>query len=94
MGPSDNSFDWYTEGKDIEILYYDVTLNIGTNIREIHADQGGILVSDPSGPDRLYVVRVYVNCDPENRKFYSEDGVLYQKNGRAVEGFLYRDSFD
>lgn len=80
----DGSFDWYTKGKDIEIVYYDVTLNIGPNIREIYADQGGL-----EAGDKLYVVRVYVNCAPDNPKFFSKDGILYQKDGKAVEGFLY-----
>ncbi len=82
----DGSFDWYTQREDIETVYYDVTLNIGPNIREIYADQGGLLAGD-----KLYVVRVYVNCDSDNPKYFSKDGILYQKDGKAVEGFLYWD---
>ncbi len=84
VGPSDGSFSWYTEGKNLEYVYYDLVLNIGPNIREIFASQLGI---ESNG--YLHLVRVFVNCASDNPKFYSENGVLYNKDGSIVEGFLY-----
>ena len=84
VGPSDGSFSWYTEGKNLEYIYYDLVLNIGPNIREIFASQAGI---ESNG--YLHLVRVFVNCASDNPKFYSENGVLYNKDGSIVEGFLY-----
>lgn len=84
VGLTNGSFDWYAGPKKLEIEYVDLTLHIGPNIREIFADE-----SAWHAGNRLVVVRVYVDCDPENRWFYSEDGVLYHKNGSVVEGFLY-----
>lgn len=86
VGPSDGSFDWYTKDKNMEIVYVDLELQIGPNIREIFADQSGLETGS-----KLYVPRVYITCDPENRWFYSVDGRLYQKNGKPVKGFIYWD---
>ena len=86
IAPSEGSFDWYTNGKDYEFVYYDLILNIGPDIREIYAVQDAYL----GAYRKLYIPRVYVNCDPANPHYYSEDGILYQKgNGEAVDGFLY-----
>ena len=81
---SRDSFDWYLKNHDLEPVYVDCKLQIGPNIREIYAAQSGI-----EAGDKLYIVRVYVDCDSENRWFYSENGVLYHKNGEVVDGFLY-----
>ena len=81
---SDDSFDWRRK-EDIETEYVDLTLRIGANIREIDAAQFGYDTGE-----KLYVVRVYVCCDPDNRWYYSQDGVLYSKeDGEIVKGFLY-----
>ena len=90
VGPKDGSFAWYAEQKGVEIEFVDLTLKLGPEIREIHADQDR---GERSG-DRLYVVRLYVECDPLNPEFYSEDGVLYTKDGKVVEGLHYRNSFE
>jgi hypothetical protein len=83
--PHDGSFDWYTKDRNLEFIFYDLVLNIGPNIRKIYAVQDGL----ESG-NKLYVPRVYINCDPDNPKYYSENGVLYQKkDGNVVDGFLY-----
>ena len=84
VGLSGGSFDWYIKGEGLEPEYVDVVLNIGPNIREIYADQFGIV----SGK-KLVIVRVYANCDSGNTSFYSENGILYRKNGEVVDGFLY-----
>ena len=85
VSPSNGSFDWYL-GDKTEYVCYDLTLNIGPGIEEIYAEQDALLADQ-----KLYIVRVYVNCDPENRRFYSEDGILYKKNGERVEGLIYWD---
>ena len=85
VGLSGGSFPRKVQGKAVEVVYVDLALNIGPNIREIHAASDDAFLSD----GKLYAVRLYVNCDPANPKFYSEDGVLYQKNGQPVKGFLY-----
>lgn len=88
VSPSEGSFDWYIN-KNTEIIYYDMILNIGPNIRKIFAAQAGYHASQ-----KLYVVRVYVNCDPDNPVYYSEDGILYQKkDGKVVDGFLYWNQY-
>ena len=81
---SEGSFSWYTEEKNLEVVYYDLVLNIGPNIQEIYAHQGGLATVT-----NLYVIRVYVDCAPDNPRFYSEDGVLYNKDGTVVDGLLY-----
>lgn len=86
--PSEGSFDWYIS-KKTEFIYYDMVLNIGPNIRDIYAVQNGY-----HAYKKLYVVRVYVNCDPDNPNYYSEDGILYQKkDGKIVDGFLYWNQY-
>ena len=84
--PSEGSLLWYTEDKDLEIVYVDLTLQIGPGIRRIFAQQGGL-----EAGTKLYVPRVYINCDPDNRWFYSENGRLYDKKGNLVDGFFWWD---
>jgi len=87
--PHDGSFDWYTKDRNLEFVYYDLVLNIGPNIRKIYAAQDGL-----RSVNKLYVPRVYVNCDPDNPNYYSEDGILYQKkDGKVVDGFLYWNQY-
>ena len=89
MFPSDGSFDWYAKDRNLEFIYYDLVLNIGPNIRKIYAAQDAL----ESG-NKLYVPRVYVNCDPDNPNYYSEDGILYRKkDGTVVDGFLYWNQY-
>ena len=78
-------------GKKVDLIYHDVTLNLGANIREIQADQYGLYVETGGERGEVHVVRVYVNCDPANRNFYSENGRLYDKKGKLVEGFFWWD---
>ncbi len=79
-----SSFDHHLIQEHLKLVYYDLVLNIGPEIRQIFAYQGGLMNNK-----ELVVVRVYVNCDPGNPSFYSKDGILYQKNGKVVDGFLY-----
>ena len=77
------------EESDGNTVYYDLVLKIGPNIRSIYADQDGLYDGQ-----KTHIVRVYVECDPDNQKFYSENGILYYKTGdkagEEVEGFCYR----
>lgn len=78
-------------GKRAEIVYHDLTLNLGANIREIFANQSGMYVKRGEDGGEIHVVRVYFNCDPANRSFSSEDGRLYDRKGNLVKGFFYWD---
>ena len=82
LGPA--LFDTYLNHDNLELVYYDLVLEIGPNIKKIFADYGGFVNNE-----KLVVVRFYVKCDPDNPRFYSEDGVLFHKNGEVVEGLLY-----
>ena len=95
VSPSDGSFRWYLEGsapKDTAVIYLDFTLNLGPNIREIFArvDAAYFGTTREQGT-ALYIPRFYVNCDPGNSSFYSENGRLYETDGTLVEGLLYWD---
>ena len=78
-------------GKMVDVIYHDVTLNLGANIKEIFANQDGLYVDTGGDRGEVHVVRVYVNCDPSNRQFYSENGRLYDKKGKLVKGFFWWD---
>lgn len=84
--PSEGSFLWYTEKSNLEIVYVDLRLQIGSGIQRILAEQGGL-----EAGTKLYVPRMYITCDPDNRWFYSENGRLYDKKGNLVEGFFWWD---
>ena len=83
---SGDSLEWYADGKDTEIIYVDLELQIGPNIRSVFADQCGLYTGS-----KLYIPRVSISCDADNEKFYSVNGRLYNKDGSLVEGFIYRD---
>ena len=68
------------------LFYYDLVMNIGPNIREVFAYR-----TCHSSGNIGYVVRLYVNCDPDNPRFYSENGRLYTKSGELVEDLIYWD---
>ena len=79
--------DAFELGVDPDKLeYFDLVMNIGPNIREVIAKRVGF-ASGSSG----YIVRLYINCDPDNPKFYSENGRLYTKKGELVDGLIYWD---
>ena len=69
-----------------KITCYDLVLNIGPNIREVITYRACYFKGSKG-----YVVRLYVNCDPDNPKFYSENGRLYTKSGKLVEDLVYWD---
>ena len=84
--PHEGSFAWYSDEDNYEIEYVDLTLHIGPNIQSIFAEKSGLDTGN-----KLYVPRVYVICDAENKAFYSENGRLYDKKGKLVEDFFYWD---
>lgn len=64
------------------------TLRIGKYLEDIHFDlfqsEYGL---DAQGREALRHITLYVDCDPENRTFYSENGVLYERaTGTPVLG--------
>lgn len=87
--PQEGSFAWYAEQEGVEIKFVDLKLKIGPEIRKIYAEQEAYR----SG-DKLWVVRLYVECDPLNPAFYSEDGVLYTHDGKIVDGLYYWNQFE
>ena len=78
-------------GKKVDVIYHDVTLNLGANIREIFADCCGHYVETGGDKGEVHVVRIFFNCDPSNRNFFSENGRLYDKKGKLVKGFFWWD---
>lgn len=84
--PHEGSFAWYSDEDNCEIEYVDLTLHIGPNIQSIFADKSGLDTGK-----KLYVPRVYAVCDAANKSFYSENGRLYNKEGKLVEGFFWWD---
>ena len=75
----------------MDVIYHDVTLNLGANVKEIFADQSCEYVETGGDRGEVHVVRVFFNCDPSNRHFYSQNGRLYDKKGNLVEGFFWWD---
>ena len=64
------------------------TVHIG---RELEAVEGVAFDSfygfSPDGQEVLWHVTLTVDCDPENKTFYSENGILYdRKTGEAILG--------
>ncbi len=90
VSPSGGTFG-KVDGKKVDVIYHDVTLNLGANIKEIFANQSGHYVETGGDRGEVHVVRVFFNCDPSNRQFYSENGRLYDKKGNLVEGFFWWD---
>ncbi len=78
-------------GKKVNVICHDVTLNLGANIKEIFANQSGHYVETEGDRGEVHVVRVFFNCDPSNRYFYSQNGRLYDKRGKLVDGFFWWD---
>lgn len=73
---------------DAEVVELRFTAHVGRNPRKVElARVTNVRVETPDGREVLYHITLSVNCDPRNRKFYSENGVLYdRKTGEAVLG--------
>ena len=90
VSPEAGSFS-PVDGTRAEIIYHDLRLNLGANVREIHANQSGMFVKRGEDKGEIHVVRVYFHCDSANPDFYSENGRLYDKKGKLVKGFFWWD---
>lgn len=90
-----NAESYYRNGKvpDENVYYYDITLNIGKNIKNIYLHSKYVTMWDNGdGTYLIYCPRVYINCDENNPVYYSKDGKLYEKvTDKLVEEFVYYD---
>ena len=71
-----------------EVVELPFTVHIGRNLEEIReAAFGSCYGFTPGGKEVLYHITLTVDCDPENKTFYSENGVLYERaTGKPVLG--------
>ena len=71
-----------------EVVELPFTVHIGRNLEEIReAAFGSCYGFTPEGKEVLYHITLTVDCDPENKTFYSENGILYDREtGEAVLG--------
>ena len=71
-----------------EVVELPVTVHIGKDLEEIRQELFGSYYGfTAEGHEVLYHVTLTVDCDPENKTFYSENGVLYDREtGEAVLG--------
>ncbi|MBO4688160.1 MAG: hypothetical protein J5636_06565 [Clostridiales bacterium] len=88
--------------KDVEVSFDEVvfTLKIGKNIKTVHMnyndredfDYNWVGIEKEDGSVVFYRVYFEVECDDENKTYFSKDGKLYQKkNKEKVSGLLYTD---
>ena len=71
-----------------EVVELPFIVHIGKDLEEIrHELFGSYYGFTAEGHEVLYHVTLTVDCDPENKTFYSENGVLYDREtGEAVLG--------
>ena len=71
-----------------EVAELPFTVHIGKNLEEIREELFGSCYGfTPDGREVLYHITLAVDCDPENKTFYAENGVLYDRaTGEAVLG--------
>lgn len=71
-----------------EVVELPFTVHIGKDLEEIRQELFGSCYGfTTEGHEVLYHVTLTVDCDPENKTFYSENGVLYDREtGEAVLG--------
>ena len=71
-----------------EVVELPFTVHIGKDLEEIRQELFGSCYGfTAEGHEVLYHVTLTVDCDPENKTFYSENGVLYDREtGEAVLG--------
>ncbi len=81
----DYALERYPNAEVVELPF---TVHIGKNLEEIREELFGSYYGvTPEGQEVLYHITLTVDCDPENKTFYAEDGVLYDREtGEAVLG--------
>ena len=81
----DYALEKYPNAEVVELPF---TVHIGKNLEEIREDAFHSCYGfTAEGHEVLYHITLSVDCDPENKTFYSENGVLYdRKTGEAVFG--------
>ncbi len=72
-----------------EIIYNDVTLYLGKNIKSIYTFSSVTMFAHKDGRTIAFCPRYYVICSEKNKKFYSENGVLYHRDGTVFDQFIY-----
>ena len=81
----ESSVENYPRARIVELPF---TLRVGKNLKHVNiADFNNLYGLDDEGRETLWHVTLSVDCDPANKTFYSENGVLYdRKTGEAVLG--------
>ena len=81
----DYALEQYPNAEVVELPF---TVHIGKDLEEIREEAfGSCYAFTPEGKEALYHITLTVDCDPENKTFYSENGVLYDREtGEAVLG--------
>ena len=81
----DYALEQYPNAEVVELPF---TVHIGKDLEEIRQELFGSYYGfTAEGHEVLYHVTLTVDCDPENKTFYSENGVLYDREtGEAVLG--------
>lgn len=71
-----------------EVVELPFTVHIGKDLKEIQEEAFGSCYGfTAEGHEVLYHITLTVDCDPANKTFYSENGVLYERaTGKPVLG--------
>ncbi len=81
-----------------EIVYYDITLNLGSNLKSLNFSGTPFAyeLHVVDGKNVAYVYRFYVNCDEANVYHFSKDGIIYDSvSEQPIKKFCYwNESFD
>lgn len=78
--------------EDAQVERYHMVINIGKNLKEIKY----LVMREyfDMGENQFVQILVTVNCDEENRHFYSKDGKLYNRSDDSlVGGFFYYSDY-
>ena len=76
----------------------DVTVNIGAGVESVrnrarYGYYGSLETEEGTTEEVILLFHYYINCDENNKMFYSENGSLYERStGRVVETFEEDDS--
>ena len=81
----DYALEKYPNAEVVELPF---TVHIGKDLKEIQEEAFGSCYGfTAEGHEVLYHITLTVDCDPANKTFYSENGVLYERaTGKPVLG--------